>query len=164
MAGLNNIPQVPCGLFFLLIQLVDVGEDIVVVMTPHHWGAVIAGSHNAALSDKLAADVRQEFVLHHSESDSRVAECVLVVECVLCKNVREHTCVQWEAIRLMTASETRCDPWDTHGLIQETHFSPLVMLATEIEESWPTQHSLFPDGEKETECTQPPGNIEEIEK
>ena len=71
MAGLNNIPQVPCGLFFLLIQLVDEGEDIVVVMTPHHWGAVIAGSHNAALSHKLAADVRQEFVLHHGESDSR---------------------------------------------------------------------------------------------
>ena len=58
MAGLNNIPQVPCGLFFLLIQLVDVGEDIIVVMTPHHWRAVIAGSHNAALSHKLAGDVR----------------------------------------------------------------------------------------------------------
>ena len=35
--------------------------------------------------------------------------------------------------------------------------APAAILTTEILESWPTQASLSPEGEKETSWTHPPG-------
>ena len=40
------------------------------------------------------------------------------------------------------------------------HCPSAPWLATETLESWPTQPSLFPEGEKETPCTQPPPPLE----
>ena len=52
------------SLLLLLVQLVDVGEHPVVIMTPENWEAVIAGSNDAALSCPHTGKVGEVLMLH----------------------------------------------------------------------------------------------------
>ena len=67
-------PNPSLCLLFLLVKFFDVGELSSVIVAPQHRVAVIAGTHNAVLSEPLTGEVGEVAVINsHSPTNSESA-------------------------------------------------------------------------------------------